>query len=56
MDFSLSEEQVAVRDLAEQIFQGSVSVDTVKSVEASEERIDRDLWRARAEERGPWSM
>jgi acyl-CoA dehydrogenase len=49
MDFSFSEEQVAVRDLAEQIFQGSVTVETVKSVEASEERVDRDLWRALAD-------
>ncbi|HZP27972.1 MAG TPA: acyl-CoA dehydrogenase family protein [Acidimicrobiia bacterium] len=49
MDFRLSEEQVAVRDLAEQIFQGSVSVETVRSVEASEERVDRDLWRALAD-------
>jgi acyl-CoA dehydrogenase len=49
MDFSLSEEQVAVRDLAAQIFQGSVTVESVKSVEASEDRIDRDLWRSLAD-------
>jgi acyl-CoA dehydrogenase len=49
MDFSLSEEQIAVRDLAEQIFQGSVTVESVKSVEASEDRVDRDLWRALAD-------
>jgi acyl-CoA dehydrogenase len=49
MDFTLSEEQVAVRDLAEQIFQGSATVESVKSVEASEERVDRDLWRALAD-------
>ena len=46
MDFSLSEEQQAVRELAEQIFQGSVTVERVKAVEAGEDRVDRDLWRA----------
>jgi acyl-CoA dehydrogenase len=46
VDFSLSEEQEAVRGLAEQIFQGSVSVEKVKEVEAGDGRIDRDLWRA----------
>ena len=38
-----------MRDLAEQIFQGSVTVESVKSVEASEARVDRDLWRALAD-------
>jgi 3-oxocholest-4-en-26-oyl-CoA dehydrogenase beta subunit len=46
VDFSLTEEQDAVRGLAEQIFQGSVSVERVKEVEAGDGRIDRDLWRA----------
>ncbi len=49
MDFSLSEEQVAVRDLAAQVFQGSVTVEKVKAVEASVDRVDRDLWRALAD-------
>ena len=49
MDFSLSEEQQAVRDLAEQIFQGRATVERVKAIEAGEERIDRDLWRALAD-------
>lgn len=49
MDFGLTEEQEAVRDLAEQIFQGSVTVERVKAVEASEDRIDRDLWQALAD-------
>ncbi len=49
MDFDLSEEQEAVRGLAEQIFQGSVNVERVKEVEASEERVDRDLWKALAD-------
>ena len=45
MDFSLSEEAEAVQQLAEQVFTGSMSVDRVKEVEASEERIDRSLWK-----------
>jgi alkylation response protein AidB-like acyl-CoA dehydrogenase len=49
MDFSLSEEQEAVRDLAEQIFQGHADVERIKRIEASEERIDRDLWQALAD-------
>jgi acyl-CoA dehydrogenase len=44
MDFSLSEEQEAVRDLAAQIFTGHSSVDRVKDVEASDERFDPMLW------------
>lgn len=44
MNFELSEEQEAVRDLAEQIFSGSVDVERVKEIEASEDRIDRALW------------
>ncbi len=44
MDFHLSDEQVAVRDLAEQIFQGSVSPERVKTVEATDDRVDWDLW------------
>ena len=49
MDIGLTEEQEAVRDLAEQIFQGSVTVERVKAVEASEDRFDRDLWQALAD-------
>ena len=45
MDFSFTEEAEAVRDLAEQIFTGSVTVERVKEVEASEDRIDRELWK-----------
>lgn len=46
MNFELSEEQEAVRGLAEQIFQGSTTVERVKTIEAGDERIDRDLWRS----------
>jgi len=49
VDFTLSEEQTAARDLAEQIFQGSVTPERVKAVEATDERVDRDLWAALAD-------
>lgn len=45
MDFSLSEEQAAVRDLAAQIFEGRAPVGRVKEIEATSERVDRELWR-----------
>jgi acyl-CoA dehydrogenase len=44
MDFTLTEEQEAVRDLAARIFEGHASVERVKAVEATEERFDRELW------------
>jgi 3-oxocholest-4-en-26-oyl-CoA dehydrogenase beta subunit len=44
MEFTFTETQDAVRDLAGQIFRGQASVERVKEIEASEERIDRDLW------------
>jgi alkylation response protein AidB-like acyl-CoA dehydrogenase len=46
MDFTFTEEQDAVRDLAAQIFDGHATTERVKEVERSEERVDRDLWRA----------
>ncbi|MEI8002528.1 MAG: acyl-CoA dehydrogenase family protein [Actinomycetes bacterium] len=49
MNFRLTEEQEAVRDLAAQIFTGSVDVERVTAVEASEDRIDRGLWGSLAE-------
>ncbi len=45
MDFSFTEEAEAVRDLAEQVFTGSMSVERVKEIEASDERVDRELWK-----------
>jgi acyl-CoA dehydrogenase len=45
MDFSLSDEQMAVRDLAAQIFEGKATVARVKEIEATPERVDRELWR-----------
>jgi alkylation response protein AidB-like acyl-CoA dehydrogenase len=44
MDFTLTEEQEAVRDLAAQIFAGHSSPSRVKEVEAGDERCDRALW------------
>src|SRR5919197_5581735 len=49
MDFSFSEEQDAVRDLAAQIFEGHATTERVKEVERSEEHFDRELWRALAD-------
>jgi acyl-CoA dehydrogenase len=45
MDFSFTEEQDAVRQLAEQVFTGTATVERVKEVEASEDRVDRQLWK-----------
>jgi 3-oxocholest-4-en-26-oyl-CoA dehydrogenase beta subunit len=49
VNFALSEEQTAVRELAEQIFQGSSPPDRVKEIEAGDDRIDRELWKALAD-------
>jgi acyl-CoA dehydrogenase len=48
VNFDFNEEQEAVRDLAAQIFAGHATVERVKEVERSEERFDRDLWKALA--------
>ncbi len=44
MDFSFTEEQQAIQSLAEQIFEGRVSHDRLKEIEATEDRFDRPLW------------
>jgi len=44
MDFTLSEEQQAISDLAAQIFEGQATIERVKQVERSEDRFDRRLW------------
>src|SRR2546421_9793402 len=49
MDFTFSEEQDAVRDLAAQIFGGHATTERVKEAERSDERVDRELWRALAD-------
>ncbi|MFD1814690.1 acyl-CoA dehydrogenase family protein [Rhodococcus gannanensis] len=45
MDFTFSEEQEAIRALADEVFTSRAGIDRVKQVELSDERIDRDLWR-----------
>ena len=49
MDFSITEDQEAIRDLAAQIFEGQSTVDRIREVERSEDRIDRVLWSKLAE-------
>jgi alkylation response protein AidB-like acyl-CoA dehydrogenase len=49
MDFTFSEEQEAVEHLAGQVFAGHATVERVKEVERSDERIDRELWQALAD-------
>ena len=49
MDFTLSEDQIAARDLAAKLFTDLATTDRVKAVEATPDRIDRDLWRALAD-------
>ena len=44
MEFTFSEEQEAVRQAAEGLFTGLVTPDRVKAVEATDERVDRELW------------
>lgn len=45
MDFTFDEQQQAIGALAADIFSRKSGTDRVKTVEATEERIDRDLWR-----------
>jgi acyl-CoA dehydrogenase len=49
MDFTFTEEQDAVRELARQVFAGHATTERVKQIEGSETRVDRDLWRALAD-------
>ena len=49
MDFTLSEAQIAARDLAAQLFTGLATTDRVKAVEATDDRFDHDLWKALAD-------
>ncbi|MBW2231765.1 MAG: acyl-CoA dehydrogenase family protein, partial [Deltaproteobacteria bacterium] len=44
MDFSLSEDQEAVRDLARQIFSGHVTHERLLALTRSGEWFDMDLW------------
>ncbi len=44
MDFSFTEEQQTVRELAREILEKETPLDRIKAVEASEEAIDHELW------------
>ncbi len=44
MDFTLSEEQQAIADLAARIFEDQATPERVKEVEGGTDRIDRALW------------
>jgi alkylation response protein AidB-like acyl-CoA dehydrogenase len=48
MDFSFTEDQEAVRELASQIFADHADHERVREIEASADGIDRDLWDALA--------
>ncbi len=48
MDFSFTEEQEAVRDLAREIFSDHADPERIRACEASVEGIDRELWDALA--------
>ena len=49
MDFSFSEEQHALRDLAAQIIAGKATIERVVDIERhTDDRVDRDLWAALA--------
>lgn len=49
MDFTLSEDQIAARDLAAKLFTDLATTDRIKAVEATPDRIDHDLWKALAD-------
>jgi alkylation response protein AidB-like acyl-CoA dehydrogenase len=49
VDFSFTEEQEAVRDLARQILQDRSDAEHIAAIERSEEGIDRELWQSLAE-------
>jgi 3-oxocholest-4-en-26-oyl-CoA dehydrogenase beta subunit len=44
MDFSFSEEQQAVADLAKQILEGTINPDRLKEMKANGEHLDRKAW------------
>ncbi|HMC51654.1 MAG TPA: acyl-CoA dehydrogenase family protein [Acidimicrobiales bacterium] len=44
MDFTFTEDQEAVRDLAARIFQAQATAERVREVERGDERVDRRLW------------
>jgi len=48
MDFTFTEEQLAVREAADGSSSGLVDPERVAAIEATEDRIDRELWGALA--------
>ena len=44
MDFTFNDEQTAVREAVDGVFTGLVDADRVEAVEATEDRVDRELW------------
>jgi 3-oxocholest-4-en-26-oyl-CoA dehydrogenase beta subunit len=48
MDFTFSEEQLAVSEAAAGVFAGLVDPDRVAAVEQTDDRVDRELWAALA--------
>ena len=44
MDFSYSEDQEALRELARKILEEQVTHDRLKEIEATEEHTDRQVW------------
>jgi 3-oxocholest-4-en-26-oyl-CoA dehydrogenase beta subunit len=44
MDFTFNDEQTAVAEAASAIFGGRVDPDRVQEIEATEDRVDRELW------------
>lgn len=44
MDFSFTEEQDAVAEAAQGVFEGRATVERVKEVEATDDRVDHELW------------
>jgi alkylation response protein AidB-like acyl-CoA dehydrogenase len=49
VDFSFTEEQEAVRDLARQILQDRADHELLSAIERSDQGIDRELWKALAD-------
>jgi alkylation response protein AidB-like acyl-CoA dehydrogenase len=49
MDFALTDEQLAVSEAATGVFSGLVDPERVRAVELTDDRVDRELWRALAD-------
>ncbi len=45
MNFDYTEEQTALAELSEQIFEGSSSPDRVEEIEGTRDRFDENLWK-----------